>query len=418
MAYALAGMSESKLLDSLRAAVEAAPSNTALRLHLAQLLIDAGEREEARRHLGQVLALDPGSEQALALLSGSQSVEPVAGHGPPAAGADSDEPDDRGEVDWGELDRGFAGLVPPMFVEGRSEDARADAWEVIREAISLADVGGLAEVKERLELAFLAPLRNPELRRLYKKSLRGGLVLYGPPGCGKSFIARALAGELGAGFLSVSIDDVLDMYVGQSEANLHGLFMQARRSAPCVLFFDEIDALGRRRANLSTDAMRTTVNQLLLELDGVEHGNEGIFVLAATNHPWDIDPALRRPGRFDRMLLVLPPDLGAREAIFRTHLQDRPVAAIDLVRLAERSDGYSGADIAHLCDSAAEKALIDSARSGEVRMIEMRDLDAALADVRPSLGPWFETARNVVTFANSSGDYDDLRDYMRRQRLL
>jgi len=208
------------------------------------------------------------------------------------------------------------------------------------------------------------------------------------------------------------------MYVGQSETNLHDLFMQARRNAPCVLFFDEIDALGRRRAHLSSDVMRTTVNQLLLELDGVEHGNEGVFALAATNHPWDVDPALRRPGRFDRMLLVLPPDVEAREAIFRTHLADRPVAGIDLGRLARRSDGYSGADIAHVCDSAAEKALIDSARSGEVRMIEMRDLEAALAEVRPSLRPWFETARNVVTFANTSGDYDDLRDYMRRQRLL
>lgn len=411
-------MADSELLDSLRAAVAAAPSDTALRLHLAQLLIDVGERDEARRQLGQVLVLDPGSERALALLAASRSAEPIAGPVPDAADMGSDEPDDAGGVDWDELNRDFADLVPPMFVEGRREDAVADAWEVTREAISLADVGGLAEVKERLELAFLAPLRNPELRRLYGKSLRGGLVLYGPPGCGKSFIARALAGELGAGFLSVAIDDVLGMYVGQSETNLHDLFMQARRNAPCVLFFDEIDALGRRRAHLSSDVMRTTVNQLLLELDGVEHGNEGVFALAATNHPWDVDPALRRPGRFDRMLLVLPPDVEAREAIFRTHLADRPIAGIDLGRLARRSDGYSGADIAHVCDSAAEKALIDSARSGEVRMIEMRDLEAALAEVRPSLRPWFETARNVVTFANTSGDYDDLRDYMRRHRLL
>lgn len=418
MAYAAEAMSDSELLDSLRAAVAAAPSDTALRLHLAQLLIDAGEREEARRQLGQVLTLDPDSERARVLLATSQSAGSGAGQVHDIVAAGNDLPDDRGEVDWDELDRDFADVAPPMFVEGRPADALADAWEVTRETISLADVGGLAEVKERLELAFLAPLRNPELRRLFGKSLRGGLVLYGPPGCGKSFVARALAGELGAGFLSVSIDDVLDKYVGQSEANLHGLFMQARRNAPCVLFFDEVDALGRRRAHLSSDSLRTTVNQLLLELDGVEHGNEGVFVLAATNHPWDIDPALRRPGRFDRMLLVLPPDAEARAAIFRTHLQDRPAAGIDLVRLAGRSDGYSGADIAHVCDSAAEKALIDSARSGEVRMIEMRDLESALADVRPSLGPWFDTARNVVTFANSGGDYDDLRNYMRRHRLL
>jgi SpoVK/Ycf46/Vps4 family AAA+-type ATPase len=404
-------VSGSELLDSLRAAVDAAPADTALRLHLAELLIQAGEHEEARHHLGHVLALDPRSERALELLTASGQPGPLQ-----EPSAHDESVDDA--IDWDQLDRDFDEVVQPMFVEGRPEDATTDAWEVTREPITLADVGGLAPVKERLELAFLAPLRNPELRRLYGKSLRGGLVLYGPPGCGKSFIARALAGELAAGFLSISITDVLNMYVGQSEANLHELFMQARRSAPCVLFFDEIDALGRRRAHLSSDAMRTTVNQLLLELDGVEHENEGVFVLAATNHPWDIDPALRRPGRFDRMLLVLPPDVDAREAIFRTHLRDRPVAGIDAGRLARKSDGYSGADIKHVCDSAAEKALVDSARTGDVRMIEMRDLEAALGEVHPSLAPWFETARNVVTFANSSGDYDDLREYMRRQRLL
>ena len=167
-------MADSELLDSLRAAVAAAPSDTALRLHLAQLLIDVGERDEARRQLGQVLVLDPGSERALALLAASRSAEPIAGPVPDAADMGSDEPDDAGGVDWDELNRDFADLVPPMFVEGRREDAVADAWEVTREAISLADVGGLAEVKERLELAFLAPLRNPELRRLYGKSFRGG----------------------------------------------------------------------------------------------------------------------------------------------------------------------------------------------------------------------------------------------------
>ena len=270
-------MSGSELLDSLRAAVDAAPADTALRLHLAELRIQAGEHEEARRHLGHVLALDPKSERALELLTASG--QPAPGQEPSAHDESVDD-----AIDWDQLDRDFDEVVEPMFVEGRSEDATADAWEVTREPITLADVSGLAPVKERLELAFLAPLRNPELRRLYGKSLRGGLVLYGPPGCGKSFIARALAGELAAGFLSISITDVLNMYVGQSEANLHELFMQARRNAPCVLFFDEIDALGRRRAHLSSDVLRTTVNQLLLELDGVEHENEGMFVLAATNH--------------------------------------------------------------------------------------------------------------------------------------
>jgi SpoVK/Ycf46/Vps4 family AAA+-type ATPase len=163
--------------------------------------------------------------------------------------------------------------------------------------------------------------------------------------------------------------------------------------------------------------MRTAVNQLLLELDGVDGQNEDVFVLGATNHPWDVDPALRRPGRFDRTLLVLPPDEPAREAIFRTHLQERPVGGIDLGRLARLTDGYSGADIAHVCDTAAEHALADAVRTSERRLIEMRDLERALGEVKPSVGPWFETARNVVSFANADGAYDELRDWMKRRKL-
>ena len=215
------------------------------------------------------------------------------------------------------------------------------------------------------EAAFLAPLRNPELRRVYGKSLRGGLLLYGPPGCGKTFIARAVAGELGAAFLSVSVNDVLDMWIGNSERNMHEIFRTARRQAPCVVFLDELDALGGKRSRSQSSGMRNTVNQLLTELDGVDAGaNEGVFVLAATNVPWDVDIALRRPGRLDRTLLVLPPDGPAREAILRYHLRERPIENVDLGKLVKATDGLSGADLAHLCEAAAESALLDSARTG------------------------------------------------------
>ena len=160
------------------------------------------------------------------------------------------------------------------------------------------------------------------------------------------------------------------------------------------------------------------VNQLLLELDSVASSNEGVFVLAATNHPWDVDSALRRPGRLDRTILVLPPDLEARTVIWQMHLRDRPVAGIDVKRLAKATDGYTGADIAHLCDSAAEIALIDAAESGQLRMIGQADVEAALKEVRPSVGPWFETARNVALFANEDGTYDELLAYLRKSRRL
>jgi SpoVK/Ycf46/Vps4 family AAA+-type ATPase len=260
-------------------------------------------------------------------------------------------------------------------------------------------------------------MRNPELRRLYGTSLRGGLLLYGPPGCGKTFIARAVAGELGARFMAVSFADVIDMYIGSSERNIHEVFATARQNSPCIIFLDEVDAIGQKRSQLHTP-LRSAVNQLLLELDDVACGNDGVFVLAATNHPWDVDSALRRPGRLDRTLLVLPPDQEARAAVFRYHLRDRPVAGIQLAALAARTDGYSAADIAHICESAAELALLDSARTGQVRMIGQDDLLEAAGQVRPSLGPWFSSARNVALFANEGGSYDDLAAYLKERKML
>lgn len=305
-----------------------------------------------------------------------------------------------------------------MFVdESAAPDPQVSAWDVERSDLTLADVGGMEAVKDRLEVAFLAPLRNPDLRRAYGKSLRGGLLMYGPPGCGKTFIARAVAGEMGAKFISVGLSDILDQFIGNSERNISDLFRLARSEAPVVLFLDEIDALGIKRSATRNSGMRGTVNQLLTELDGVDGANEGVFVLGATNQLWDVDPALRRPGRFDRTLLVVPPDQPAREAILRHHLRTRPIAGVNLARLAKATDGYSGADLAHVCESAAELAMMESVRSCTVHPIEMRHLEAALPHVTPSCGPWFDVARNVVMFGDD-GTYADLRKYMKKTRRL
>ncbi|HLK78493.1 MAG TPA: AAA family ATPase [Streptosporangiaceae bacterium] len=426
---------ESTVLDSLRRAVEAMPDDVPLRLHLATMLLRGGQRDEAIRQVGAVLHRDPGNTAALDLLregpaageaadfSAERTVVrpaaagPAEAHGEAAGGRPS-------PFDWSQAEDELRDVLPAMFVgdgdaaDGAAGAEAAHAYDAEHAGLTLADVAGMTEVKQRLEAAFLAPMRNPDLRRLYGKSLRGGLLLYGPPGCGKTFIARAVAGELGARFIAVSFADIIDMFVGQSERNIHELFEVARRNAPCVLFLDEVDAIGQKRSQLRHTPMRSAVNQLLLELDDISGNNEGVFLLAATNHPWDVDSALRRPGRFDRTLLVLPPDAAAREGVFRYHLRERPVAGIDLARLAKQTDGYSGADIAHICETAAERALMDSVRLGEPRMIGPADLEAAIGEVKPSLGAWFDTARNVALFANEGGSYDDLAAYLRKRRLL
>ena len=342
-------------------------------------------------------------------------------------GAREEAPADSGRpsrFDWDSAEEQVGGPAP-AFVQGRETELNdgadpggEDMWDVEASTLTLADVGGMQAVKDRLNMAFLAPLRNPEMRRLYGKSLKGGLMLYGPPGCGKTYIARALAGEMGASFVSITLTDILDQFIGNSEANLHSLFETARAHAPVVLFLDEIDAIGQKRSQASSSGWRGVTNQLLTEMDGIDSGNEGVFILAATNVPWDVDPALRRPGRFDRSVAVLPPDEPARQSILRHHLGSRPVEGIDLAHLARQTDGFTGADLAHLADSAVEYAMMDSMRTGTVRMVTMKDFKRALRQVRPSAGPWFSTARNIVAYGNRDGQYDDLAAYMRANKLL
>lgn len=470
----LGGMTN-PLIDSLTAVVSDRPGDVPLRVHLAELLIADGRGADAVPHLGVVLASEPTNERAAALMRSALGVPeapaqvaptaeamaaPAATPQPapsptapaptapaptapaptapqksaPASGSGADEatpassntPTQGGEsqnFDWRSAEEQVGGPAP-AFVNGaepvynEAPPAAEDVWDVEIATSTLADVGGMQDVKDRLNMAFLAPLRNPELRRLYGKSLKGGLMLYGPPGCGKTYIARALAGEIGASFINVTLTDILDQFIGNSEANLHSLFVTARKHAPVVLFLDEIDAIGQKRSQSTSAAWRGVTNQLLMEMDGIGADNEGLFILAATNTPWDVDPALRRPGRFDRSVAVLPPDAPARHSILYHYLKDRPMEGIDLGVLVRQTNGFTGADLAHLVDSAAEFAMMDSLRTGTVRMMTMQDFANALKQVRPSAGPWFSSARNIVEYGNRDGQYDDLAAYMKANKLL
>ena len=196
--------------------------------------------------------------------------------------------------------------------------------DIERPKTTFGDVGGMDSVKEEIRMKIILPLEHPEMFEAYGKKVGGGILMYGPPGCGKTYLARATAGEVKAAFLSIGISDVLDMWIGSSEKNLHELFEQARRNRPCVLFFDEVDALGASRADMRHSGGRHLINQFLAELDGVDAANEGVLILAATNAPWHLDNAFRRPGRFDRIVFVPPPDQPARAAILRLMLTGKP----------------------------------------------------------------------------------------------
>ncbi len=412
-------LGEDPVIRELSAAVERSPDVVELRLHLAGLLADRGRYAEALGHCSTALSQDAGNANALSLVQRCSTALAApaqeAAEGAPVAGRAAG--DDR--FDWSSAERQVADIIEPAFVEASAEVVNEGDFDVVaRSAVRLDDVSGMADVKRQIELSLLGPIRNPELMKAYKVSARGGLLLYGPPGCGKTYIAKAISGELGANFYQVGIADVLHHWFGESERSIRSVFDSARRNAPCVLFFDELDALGHRRSALSgSSGMRPVVNTLLEEMDSATSTNDGVYVLGATNAPWDVDPALRRPGRFDRMVFVGLPDADARAGILRSHLKDRPVAGIDLKSIAKRTDGFSGADLAHVCDSATQLAMAESMRSGQVRPVTMADIDEATTQIRPSTGPWFEAARNIVEFANTEGTYDDLAKYLRRRKI-
>jgi SpoVK/Ycf46/Vps4 family AAA+-type ATPase len=374
-------MTDDALLTSLLAAVSAAPDDVPLRLHVAELLAAAQRVPEALPHVTHALTVQPGDTAAIALLQrlGAMLAAPVTPQ-PPT------------EFDWGQAEDQVRDVRQPAFAQDSPSAVTEDVDLAERPSLRLADVGGMEQVKQRLELSFLGPIRNPQLASAFGATAAGGLLLYGPPGCGKTFIARAVAGEIGARFSEFGVADVLDMWTGSSERNLAQIFAAARRNAPCVLFFDEVDALGHKRSHLTTSSsMRNTVNQLLSEMDSLGGRNDGVFVLGATNH---------------------------REAILRHHLRDRPLAGVDLGKIARATEHYSGADLAHLCTTAAERALAESMRSGRLVPLTTRDLLTAAREVQPSTGPWFAAARNVALFGNTDGSYDELAAYLKKHRSL
>ncbi len=424
-------------LRALREAVRLSPDNLPLRRHLAEQLLAKGYLAEAEAEFRAALLLapkDPDVAAGLAEAFVRQSaygaalsvLEPflaAPGHPPRlgvlAARALLGEGDAIGAAeryrDAVSRDPSVADpdLAARLAVPQPAPTHPAPAWdgtEVERSRVTFDDVAGMEAVKEALRIKLLLPVQQPELFAAFGKRAGGGVLLYGPPGAGKTHLARAAAGELGASFVNVGLADVLDMYIGSSERNLRATFELARRNRPCVLFFDEVDALAARRSDMRHAYNRKVVNQFLAELDGVdEHANEGVLVLAATNAPWYIDVAFRRPGRFDQMVFVPPPDTAARAAILRILCRDKPLAEMDFDAVARATDQFTGADLKGVVDRAVEAKLRQSISVGRPVPLTTQDLlDAARAAKPTAVREWLATARNYVLHANDSGAWDEL----------
>jgi len=247
-----------------------------------------------------------------------------------------------------------------------------------------SDIGGLEDVKQQLREAVEWPLKHPEFFREMGIDPPKGVLLYGPPGCGKTLLAKAVATESEANFIAVKGPEVLSKWVGESERAIREIFRKARQAAPCVIFFDEIDALAPMRGLGYSDSGVTerVVSQLLTEMDGLEK-LEGVVVIGATNRPDILDPALLRPGRFDRLVYVPPPDRAARLEILKVHTRRMPLAEdVDLERIADATEGYTGSDLAALCREAAILALREARKPTKV---QMKHFLKAMEVVKPSV---------------------------------
>ena len=445
--------SADETLQALRAAVAASPNNVPLRQHFAETLLGRGLAEDAEKEFRHALGLAPnhpalklglarafhqqGKHSHALVIVEDLTKSPnaparafvllarlLAGSGEVEKAVSAYR---RGvELDASAADLEFAARLGIGADEKESEVVEGKvraAWDegddapverdVERPKITFNDVGGMEKVKEEIRMKIIHPLTHPELYKAYGKPIGGGILMYGPPGCGKTYLARATAGEINAAFIAVGINDVLDMWIGRSERNLHDFFDRARATAPACSSLTRWTRWAPAAQTCANSAGRQLINQFLAELDGVQSSNEGVLILAATNAPWHLDSAFRRPGRFDRVLFVPPPDAQARAAILRLQCRGKPVAEIDYDPVARKCENFSGADLKAAVDIAIERKLQEAIKTGIASPLTTKDLAAAASAQRPTTKEWFSTARNYALYSNQGGIYDDILQYLK-----
>ncbi|MET7284012.1 tetratricopeptide repeat protein [Kribbella sp. NPDC005582] len=409
-------------IDALRKAVEANPDDVLLRLVLAESLAGAEQTEEALDQYVVLLDKDGLPEDQFVPVG-----ELAAANGRLALLRNLLEAArQKGVVEGtGRLQQ----LVDDMIAErsgvkikvGPESDETPFAADTLKETTTFDQVGGMEEIKRVIHRMVILPLSRPELYEKYGRKSGGGVLLYGPPGCGKTLLARATAGECGLPFINVRIEDVMDPYLGVSERNLHAAFERARANAPCVLFLDELDALAFARHKHGGSEARRLVDVLLQELDAIGSENDGLLVLAATNAPWDVDEAMLRPGRFDRVIFVPPPDEPARADILNVLVKDVPADGLDLKAIAGQTPMFSGADLRALIERGVDRVIDEALASGGEPPLAMHHLAGVLSTVKPSTLDWLHRVRSYIEFANQSERYDDVASYLKsrdvRRRL-
>jgi len=379
-----------------------APDCATAHLLLARIFITEGDLRRAKSHYDAGVALnrslaDPGIEKDLHGVTADDNAGRKRGamtsSGTFLESAHEKSDDDDGHPRGGTaFDLGLADFEKPK--------------------LNFSGVGGMEALKEEIRMKIIHPLKHAELFKAYNKKVGGGVLLYGPPGVGKTLISKATAGEIEANFMALGLHQILDMWIGNSEKNMHEIFELARRNAPTVLFFDELDALAADRRDLRHSAGRNLINAFLSEMDGAESDNDGLLIIGATNAPWHIDPAFRRPGRFDRTLFVPPPDEPGRASIIEVMAKDKPIDRLDPRAVAKKTDGFSGADLKAVFDLATEEVLNTAMKTGKVIPLSTADLIKAAGRHRPTTRAWFESAKNYAMYSNQSGLYDDVLHYL------
>lgn len=339
-------------------------------------IVDSSLRDRAlERELSETMMVADDEGEA-----GGPSARPAAGAGKArgrrSSGDNSSDDDDSDP---------FSDLEAPVW----EETFNADDFPC--PTVKYSDVPGHSDVKSELAMKLVNPVKHPDLFKRYGKAVGGSVILYGPPGCGKTQLAKATAGEIGARFFTISPHQLLDMYVGGSERNMHHLFELARRDSPSVLFLEDIDLLVAdrfRQRGSGAGNQRGLLQQLLTELDNSDGKNSGVLVIGSTNAPWNLDLSVSRPGRFDRALFVGAPDIDQREVFIRQMMEGKPCSQLDVGLVARKTRDFTTSDLEALIEGAIDNVLAYAMETGDERPLTTSDFLDALDRVKASVPLW------------------------------